>query len=204
MSRKIPIHPHPCRFRLHRQRDRGWGEMAFEYRWDSTSGSKADDGLGNFDLAHCALYEFTTYAGNRGTWREGFFLPPDPPFPGWRFRDPTDGRSGPVGAECFLASQGWAWDRHKLGGKFAFPNEPAAFTIQAVQTYRFHCAVCGADEILLGPHTLTRTFAPQRQENTTVWRYAFEKHGLIGWMDWSAAGYVADSAGIGFGPFTAE
>ena len=48
---------------LVRTLDKGWGEMAFEYRWDSSSGRKAQDG-GNPDLSPCSLYEITTYADN--------------------------------------------------------------------------------------------------------------------------------------------
>ena len=195
-------HPHPCNFRLHRKLDRGWGEMAFEYRWDSTSGRGAGDGGDVPDLAHCRLYEMATYTANVGTWRDGYFLPPDPPFPDWQFRDPTDGRTGPVGMECFPASQGWAWDRHTRRGRLVIPEESGAYAIRAVQSYRFQCAICGADDLVpgpgAGPHELQRIFAPV--SDSGVWRYAFQKHGHTAWMEIDAAGYVADSAGIGFGP----
>lgn len=99
-------HLHPCNFHLHRYLDRGWGEIAFEYRWDSTSGEKEPASGQTPDLAHCHLYELTHYSGSGGRSVEGWFYPPDPPFVGWKFRDPTDGRNGPVGLECFPASQG--------------------------------------------------------------------------------------------------
>ena len=199
-------HPHPCNFRLHRRLDRGWGEMAFEYRWDSTSGLKAEDELSAPDLAHCSLYEMTRYAatntGNVGAWRDGYFYPPDPPFPDWKFRDPTDGRSGPVGLECFPASQGWAWDRHTRRGRLVIPPERGEYAIRAVQSYRFQCAICGLDAPVpgpdAGPHELRRIFAPA--EKRGVWRYTFGKHWYLAWMEIDAAGYVADSAAIGFGP----
>ena len=197
-------HAHPCNFRLHRRLDRGWGEMAFEYRWDSTSGRKAEDEIEVPDLEHCRLYEMTTYSTtfNAGEWREGYFLPPAPPFPEWKFRDPTDGRTGPVGLECFPASQGWAWDRHTRRGRLVIPAEPGEYSIRAVQSYRFQCAICGADERVhgadAGPHELRRTFAPAAQSG--VWRYTFGKHEHLAWMEIDAAGYVTDSAGIGFGP----
>ena len=146
----------------------------------------------------------TTYSAtfNAGEWRGGYFLPPDPPFPDWKFRDPTDGRTGPVGLECFPASQGWAWDRHTRRGRLVIPSEPGQYAIRAVQSYRFQCAVCGADEMVhgadAGPHELRRTFAPAAQSG--VWRYTFGKHEYLAWMEIDAAGYVADSANIGFGP----
>ena len=176
--------------------------MAFEYRWDSTSGIKNADGIGVPDLEHCALYEMTTYAANVGTWRDGFYFPPDPPFPNWKFRDPTDGRDGPVGLECFPASQGWAWDRHKINGAFVLPTEPQGYAIVAEQRYCFQCEICGADALVdgpnAGPHLLRRSFAPAAQNG--VWRYVFQKHDAEAWMEIDAAGYVADSARIGFGP----
>lgn len=199
-------HAHPCGFRLHRRFDRGWGEMAFEYRWDSTSGLKAADGVGNPDLDHCSLYERTTYAGNAGAYADGWYLPPEPPFVGWRFRDPTDGRTGPVGLECFPASQGWAWDRHKVGGRLVVPTDPALLNhIFARQEYRFVCDLCGLDAPVpgpdAGPHPVLRAFG---HHHGGVWRYAFVKHGATAWMDVDARGYVDDSAHIGFGPWEAN
>lgn len=201
-------HPHPCNFRLHRHQDRGWGELAFEYRWDSTSGCKAEDGLGNPDLEHCYLYEMTCYEGNMGRFEDGFYRPCEPPFLAWRFREPTDGRTGPVGYERFVATQGWAWDRHKLGGRLIVPDEAGIFTITAIQQYRFHCERCGADLPVpgshAGPHALVRRFSLREgvrmEGNLPVWRYELSKHGLSAWMDINMQGYVADSAAIGFGP----
>src|SRR5438067_1188126 len=147
---QIDDHSHPCGFRLVRTLDKGWGEMAFEYRWDSTSGIKANDS-GNPDLAHCSLYEVTTYADNPGCYRDGSLFPPDPPFVDWRFRDPTDGRTAPVALGRFPATQGWAWDRHKLGGRLLLPDsDETSFSIVAVQEYRFHCGICGLNGLLSG------------------------------------------------------
>jgi hypothetical protein len=207
-------HPHPCNFRRNRHVDRGWGEIAFEYAWDSSSGCKEETTRENSDLGHCYLYERTDYAVEEGTESEGFFIPLDPPFVQWRFRNPTDGRTGPVGLECFAATQGWAWDRHKLPGKLAVPPQAtSAYTILAVQQYRFHCELCGADEVVhgpdAGPHTILRTFAPKPPDIQNVssalrggciWRYAITKHGVCAWMDWDPQGYVADSIGLRFGP----
>ncbi len=147
--------------------------MAFEYRWNSTSAlshNSSDDAL---DLNHCFLYELTTYAGNVGTYQGGYFVAPNPPFAEWWFRDPTDGRTAPVALGCFDASAGWAWDRHKMGGKFVMPDQspdgPALspkppYTIVATQQYRFYCERCGMDALVpgshCGPHAITRTFAP--------------------------------------------
>lgn len=200
-------HFHPCNFRCHRFYDQGWGEAAFEYRWDSTSGVKAEDGVGNPDLHHCFLYELTTYEENEGFYHGGFLHPPSPPFINWQFRDPTDGRSGPVGQECFVATQGWAWDRHKLGGRLLIPQERNSYSIAATQQYRFHCALCGIDTVLsgsdAGPHRIVRTFAFHSEgedEALQTWRYSLHKHRHTVWMDVNPQGYVADSAGIGFGP----
>lgn len=165
-------HPHPINFRLTRVLDRGWGEMAFEYQWDSTTGLKGEDGLTNPDLNCCKLYEMTSYASNAGTYQDGYFHPTSPPFPEWRFRDPTDGRSAPVALGCFAASQGWAWDRHKLGGALIIPPDEVSirdgfyggiYSIKAIQEYRFHCEVCNMDAIVpgksSGPHSIRRIFA---------------------------------------------
>jgi hypothetical protein len=204
----VSSHSHPCNFRLHRHQDRGWGEIAFEYRWDSTSALKAEDALGNPDLSHCFLYELTHYEIESGTLSEGYFIPSCPPFDNWRFRHPTDGRTGPVGCECFAATQGWAWDRHKLGGRLIVPEPTSVYTITAVQEYRFTCELCGVDQIVpgsaSGPHLLLRRFAPQTEDQSRstlpVWRYSVSKHDLSSWMDVDRNGYVADSAGTGFGP----
>lgn len=207
-------HPHPVDFRLTRILDRGWGEMAFEYQWNSTSGLKGEDRLTNPDLDSCMLYEMTSYAGNEGTYQDGYFLPPSPPFMGWRFREPTDGRNAPVALGCFAASQGWAWDRHKLGGALSIPDSniacnSAIYSIQAVQEYRFHCEICDMDAIVpgksSGPHSIMRVFAEKDnlfiRRAEQVWRYQLEKHQSIATMDIDIKGYVDDSAHIGFGPF---
>jgi hypothetical protein len=156
----------------------------------------------SLDLAHCFLYEITTYAGNEGRYDESWFYPADPPFIGWRFRDPTDGRTGPVGLERFAASQGWAWDRHKIGGRLVPPADGRTYAIHAVQEYHFHCELCGLDAVLPGPDAgplgLTREFAP----HDTVWRYSITKHGITAWMDITPDGaYYDDSAHIGFSPW---
>lgn len=181
--------------------------LAFEYRWDSTSGCKAEDGIGNPDLEHCYLYEMTSYEGSGGTFANGFYFPCNPPFEAWKFREPTDGRTGPVGYERFVATQGWAWDRHKLGGRLIVPDPPAAFSITATQQYRFHCERCGVDLPVpgshSGPHLVLRRFAPDETTlfaELPVWRYELSKHGSVAWIDINRQGYVADSAAIGFGP----
>lgn len=206
MRRNRREHPHPCEFRLLRTLDKGWGEMAFEYGWNSDSGIKEPDGS-TPDLAHCFLYEVTTYAGNTGRYQEGYLFPPDPPFMDWKFRDPTDGRNAPVALGRFSAVQGWAWDRHKLGGRLLIPETgPAEYRIIAMQEYRFHCEVCGADSLLFGPHPIERRFFQQSAPiesgiEETCWRYLFQKHNTCAFLDISRKGYVADSAGIGFGPW---
>ncbi len=139
--------------------------MAFEYRWNSTSYPSNDTASRDnsnttpadiLDLEHCFLYELTTYADNKGTYRNGYFTPPNPPFAEWWFRDPTDGRTAPVALGYFAASPGWAWDRHKLHGKLVIPDvsvtpvEPS-YAIKATQQYRFHCERCGTDAIVSGP-----------------------------------------------------
>jgi hypothetical protein len=202
-------HPHPCNFSLLRHLDRGWGEIAFEYRWDSTSGEKDPASRGTPDLGHCHLYELTRYSGTLGQHVAGWFCPADPPFIGWKFRDPTDGRSGPVGLECFPASQGWAWDRHKIGGPIRVPESgPGEFLIVATQTYRFFCDLCGMDDLLpgsyAGPHEIVRAFRraePVGLSDGEVWRYSITKHGRGVWMDLGPQGFVGDSAGLGYGPY---
>lgn len=225
--------PHPYDFRLTRVLDRGWGEIAFEYRWNSTSSQLNDiDGSDNsnniplyaLNLKHCFLYELTTYTGNLGTYQDSFFSPPNPPFADWRFRDPTDGRTAPVALGYFAASQGWAWDRHKLGGRLVIPDDTAAsvepsYTITAIQQYRFHCERCGIDAPVpgaaAGPHNIVRAFAPLNpnllsnpaqdrliRSSETIWRYTLKKHDHQAALDINAlGGYVDDSAHLGFGPW---
>ena len=206
--------------------------MAFEYRWNSTSNYAGDNSanvtsninaVGDLDLEHCFLYELTTYADNKGTYRNGYFTPPNPPFAEWWFRDPTDGRTAPVALGYFAASQGWAWDRHKRHGKLIIPDvsvtpvEPS-YTIIATQQYRFHCERCGTDAIVSGsasgPHAIVRTFAPLNanlpanplfdwllRAKDTIWRYTFQKQGHQATLDLNAlGGYVDDSAHLGYGP----
>jgi len=199
------MHAHPCNYRRQRHFDRGWGEIAFEYRWDATGGEggATDDVTA---LAHCHIYEVTHYSGNVGRWSDGRYHPPDPPFAGWRLRDPTDGRTGPVGLECFPASQGWAWDRHKLAGALVIPpSGPGEYRIVATQSYRYFCDQCGIDEPLpgpaAGPHLIVRSFGPKAGAGGEVWRYSLTKHERVAWMDLGARGFVADSAGLQYGPF---
>src|SRR5437588_1640972 len=98
-------HPHPCNVRIARVLDRGWGEIAFEYTWDSTLDAGRDANGLRPDLDHCSVYEFTTYgpdpgeSGASGGPADNWYLPPDPPFADWRLRDPTDGRCCHVGLE---------------------------------------------------------------------------------------------------------
>lgn len=183
-------HPHPCRFVLSRWIDRGWGELACEYRWESTLGEIEE-------LAHCRIFETIRYT-EEGRETHGWYAAPDPPFVDWWFRDPTDGRLEVVGLEYFPATQGAAWDRHKLLGPLRVPDVEEFFAIRGRQEFRFTCSICGADERLMGPHEIVRTFEPR---GGGVWRYAIQKHGLNAWMDLDASGYVDDSAHIGFGPW---
>jgi hypothetical protein len=187
-------HAHPTEFHLARWLDRGWGELACEYRWSSTIGEVCD-------LEHCRIYEVIRYKDN-GLTESGWHTAPNPPFVDWRFRNPTDGRSAPVGLECFPASQGWAWDRHKLFGRLELPQHPAVYNVQGMQEYRFACDLCGMEELIpgshSGPHEILRTFSPCTKG---LWRYSLVKHGLTAWMDLDSDGYVADSANIGFGPW---
>ena len=229
-NRSVPDHAHPCNFRLHRRFDRGWGELAFEYRWDSTTGVKAADGVGNPDLSRCFLFEITSYAGNTGEWEGGNYLP-ESPFLDWQFRDPTDGRTASVGMESFPADQGWAWDRHKLGGRLLTDEKRAIpHPIIAIQTYRFSCEICGITEIApgshSGPHAILRVFGPcasaaqlipisrsganasqlmpkHSRLSSHAWRYLCQKHGFSAWMDMDDEGFLQDSAGLDFGPWDA-
>lgn len=203
-------HPHPCRFRMHGYRDRGWGELAFEYRWEPTQKNQADEKPGIEELTYCYIYEVTEYGENEGRFIKGWFYPPAPPFIAWQFRHPTDGRTAPVGMEYFPATQGWAWDRHKLGGKLAIPpKELRTYTIRAVQQYWFYCELCNQDFPLSKPQEILRSFATICSDvslNPTdspdmIWRYSLTKHDVTAWMEINRNGYVADSANIGFGPF---
>jgi DNA-binding transcriptional MerR regulator len=202
-SRSSAPHAHPRNFSLVRHIDRGWGELAFEYWWETSDGSKPNEAGELESLAHCVLYEVTTYAGNDGQYVDGWYIPPEPPFAGWKFRDPTDGRTAEVGQECFVATHGEAWDRHKIAGSLLPPVEPAVFTITAVQTYRYYCDVCGRDEVIPGlrggPHEIVRTFAPSPTPG--LWRYTVEKHDFTAWMDVDESGFVSDSLGLDFGPW---
>ncbi len=137
-------------------------------------------------------------------------MPHNPPFVDWQFRDPTNGRTGRVGYERFSAAQGWAWDRHKLGGRLTAPKIQRAVSIIAVQRYYFYCERCGVDLQSpgpdAGPHSLVRVLTPKTEagaqaDNANLWRYSFRKYGVEAWMDINCRGYVADSAGIGFGPW---
>jgi DNA-binding transcriptional MerR regulator len=202
-SRPPRPHAHPRNFALARHIDRGWGELAFEYWWEASDGSSPGDSGELDSLSHCVLYEVTGYAGNEGAYTDGWYIPPEPPFAGWRFRDPTDGRTAEVGMECFVATHGRAWDRHKIGGRLLPPVEPATFSFKAVQTYRFYCDECGLDEVIPGPrggpHEIVRTFAPSPTHG--LWRYTVSKHDFSAWMDVDEAGFVADSLGLEFGPW---
>lgn len=189
-------HAHPCNFRLSRWIDRGWGELACEYRWNSTRNPQACDSYP--ELERCFLFEVTTYHSEEGT-QEGEWLTFDaPPFAGWAFRNPTDGRRCIAGQERFSASAGSAWDRHKLAGRLRLPEREARYCIRARQRYAFHCELCGAIETLLEAPPILRTF--ERREGG-IWRYRLEKGEARVWMDVSAEGYANDSAGIGISPW---
>lgn len=170
--------------------------MAAEYRWSSTTGERGEDGSLP-QLAHCFIFEMTEYAGT-GKTRDGYFLAAPTMLDSWRLRNPTDGRSGPVGLERFSAASGWAWDRHKIPGSICMPPENIDCEIVAVQKYRYHCEACGVEDDLLGPiRIVRRVIGP---DSAGVWRYTLSKHGRSVWLEFDAEGYVGDSAGIGFGP----
>ena len=201
---KSSTHPHPCNFRFVQKRDTGWGEMAFAYCWDSTSGQWEEEGYSLPDLAHCVLYEVTSYADNVGRYADGWFYPPSPPFLDWKFRDPTDGRTAPVGMECFPASNARAWDRHKRPGRLLIPEEQQEhFVIRAVQEYRFYCEICDMEVRVHGPHIIERRFERLQGSDSEapVWRYSLQKHDAQAFLDMNRKGYVADSAKLGFGPW---
>ncbi len=198
------ICPHPCNFRPVQWRDNGWGDMAFCYSWDATVGDCAG-------LERCVLFEVTRYAGSGGRDLDGWYYPPDPPFVGWRFRNPTDGRTAPVGMECFSASIGRAWDRHKRVGRLVVPVDTATgFFISAHQEYWFRCELCGGEERLCTPHPIERRFVPLglkdglQDKGLAVWRYSLKKHGFEAYLDMTSNGYVGDSANIGFGPWESD
>ncbi len=182
-------HAHPCDFRLSRWIDRGWGEVACEYRWRSTLNPQACDSYP--EMERCFLFEVTTYYSEEGVQAQEWLRFDAPPFTGWAFRNPTDGRQCIVGQERFSASTGWAWDRHKLGGRLPIPEREARYAIRAEQCYAFHCELCGATENLMEAPAILRTFEPL---GGGVWRYRLEKGAANVWMDVSAEGYVINRA----------
>ncbi|HLJ56433.1 MAG TPA: hypothetical protein VKT77_15450 [Chthonomonadaceae bacterium] len=153
--------------------------------------------------AFCFLFEHTVYDCADSAMDGSWLLPPDPPFRGWRLRNPTDGRTGPVGLERFDAAIGHAWDRHKLAGPLVGEGLREAVTIRATQQYRFHCEICGADSPIAGPaagpHQIVRTLRPVAGADGRS-RFDIEKHGVTAWIEFAGGRYVADSVGIGFGP----
>ena len=192
-------HAHPCDFHLHRWIDRGWGEIACEYRWHSTA--TCAPGSSYPELEHCLLFEYTTYHAELGRQTDLWLQFDTAPFTNWKFRNPTDGRNLIVGKECFPATQGWAWDRHKIGGKFEIPTQHNVYEIVAKQSYLSYCQLCEAEQPLLENIEIRRTFAPLEDG---IWRYTIEKQKKIAWMDVSVKGYVTDSAGIGISPWVME
>lgn len=70
---------------------------------------------------------------------------------------------------------------------------------------RFHCHLCDCHGELegppAGPHSIVRTVrAATRPTGALLWRYEIRKHEQSAWMEMDHTGYVADSAGTGFGP----
>ena len=197
-------HAHPSSFRLERTLDPGWGEFACVYVWENGDPAEATPP----DSERCFLYEVTLYSCDGAEHESGYLLPPDPPFVGWRLRNPTDGRTGPVGLERFAASVGRAWDPHKLPGPIAPPHSPGCWSIRAIQEYRLHCEICGFEGRVTGPdagpHEIVRTLRSTSGSggggSGLLWRYEITKHGRTAWMEFDGSGYLADSARIGFGP----
>ncbi len=205
---KDGAHPHPCHFRPDRWRDRGWGEAAFHYVWSSTSGANAESSELP-DLAHCSLYEIAAYDHNEGRYENGLYFPPSPPFAGWQFRNPTDGRLQIVGGEWMSATLGEAWDRHKIGGPLALPSEPRPYEFTAWQQFWFHCKWCKAEFPLSEPHPILRRMEPLPRDSEQKkgpdhrgerWRYSLTKHQNTAWMEWDAEGYSDCSLHVGFPP----
>ena len=202
----IPPHAHPTDFRLERTLDTGWGELACVYVWENGGEAAADSP----DSDRCFLYEVTAYSCDTASSDSPWLAPPDPPFVGWRLRNPTDGRSGPVGLERFSASLGRAWDRHKLPGALAPPTSPGCWAIRATQEYRMHCEICGYEGAVhgtgTGPHEIVRTlrsvggYIELDGASCLQWRYEITKHDRTAWIEFDGNGYLADSKRIGFGP----
>ena len=201
------IHAHPTNFHLSsynaNKRDFGLGETQFWYDWDSTSGVKGADGVTNPDLGFCTINEIVDYYGNNGTYVPGTFYPSDYPFVGWSFINPTS-TSRP-------AVEGRLWDQQLRpnGSPFNVPlfyYMGTGWTITAHQQMRFHCSVCGADEMVPGTETqnvITRHFAPLGdyflcQEKTRVWEFSTIKHSLKAWLTMDYSGYIKDSLGTAY------
>lgn len=154
-------HTHPCNFHLSsygaNSRQLPKGQIQFWYDWDSTSGVKGPDGVSNPDLGHCTIYEIVSYVGNAGSYLPGVYYPPDPPFASWVFNNPTN-TSQPATAGRLL-------DTHVNPGTGNF-NVPlyytySTWTITGNQQMRYHCSICGADELVPGSetqNTITRRF----------------------------------------------
>lgn len=171
-------HHHPTNFR---QVGRGVpkidGSLRFEYRWDSTSGIKAPNGIRNIDLAHIYVGEYVQYPGSANP-----FEAPKPPFDtstSWVFNNPTispsvDDRNGNAGIDE---------DIHHGNGNFVHPHKAGPFSFTATQKYRFHCDICmggGQYKDLMTGLTITR-----RVENLTTdfengpWEYSCHKSGDV-------------------------
>lgn len=186
----VSSHPHPRNFHKDSQMDLGNGEERFRYLWES------DDGDLNH-LANCVIYEFVTYNGNEGTYGSGTYTAPNPPFDNWVFSNPLRGSAIPATGGIL-----YDWIRRE---NF---NVPLAYymrnwTITSVQQYRYHCNLCGADEVVSGvdnQNIITRVFdyidpyefCLQRERR---WKYSATKHGFTVWLIMDYNGRIADSSG---------
>ncbi len=171
-------HPHPTNYHQHSGTPYLDGRLEFEYRWDSTSGLKAPDGIGNVDLDHIYVGEYVTYPDTADP-----YIPPDPPFYNglngdWSFSNPTETPNTNVKN----GNAGKLYDTHRGLSGFRNPHKAGPFSFTATQIYRFHCADCmndGEYEKLMGPLFITR-----KVENITAdyengtWEYSVHKAGL--------------------------
>ena len=173
-------HPHPINYREYSRQVHPNAVLEFKYRWDSTSGQKAPDGVHNVDLGHIYIGELVKYPSANDPYN-----PSDPPFVfgTWTFNNPTvtpsiDTRNG---------NDGEVADTHWSGGLFRHPHAHGPFSFTAEQKYRFYCSICMNEGEF--QDLIPQIFIVRRVENLTTdyengpWEYTIHKSGLVASKD---------------------
>lgn len=69
-SNKQTVCAHPTRLRMVTARDVGWGDMAFCYEWDSTSGNREEKGIPDLEASVTEIWRYSLQKHGRTAYMD--------------------------------------------------------------------------------------------------------------------------------------